>query len=161
MMKKNLVIYYSHGGKTKTVANYIANSLKCDIIEIGLPKSRLGFVGFVKLIMDGIKKRCPSIILPETNWNDYEHIIIGSPIWGGTFASPIYELLTQYIKKTPNYAVFSTSGGEPPQNTKHKIIADIATLMGKSAITSINIANKNLKNPGWEDKFQSFLKELK
>lgn len=159
-MKKNLVIYYSHGGKTKTVANYIAKTLQCDIIEIGLPKSRLGFIGFMKLIMDGIKKRYPSIIIPETNWNEYEHIIIGSPIWGGTFASPIYELLTQYLKNSPKYAVFSTSGGEPPQNTPLKIISDFATIMGKPAIISVNIANKHIKNPGWENRLQSFLKEL-
>jgi flavodoxin len=160
-MKKNLVVFYSHGGKTKMVANYIANSLKCDIIEIGLPQSRLGFIGFLKLIMDGIKKRCPSIIILETNWNAYEQIIIGSPIWGGTFASPIYELLTQYLKHTPNYAFFSTSGGELPKNAQHKMVTDIASLIGKPALATVNIVNKKLKNSGWENALQSFLNELK
>ena len=153
---KSIVVFYSHGGNTAAVAHKIAQVLQCDEIRIEVPKSRQGFFGFFRLIKDGIKNRSTPIIIPEKNWTEYKTVVIGSPIWGGTYAAPIHTLLTQQLKGCSNYAIFSTGLGDHAPF----IAAHMTGIMNNPPIAELHIQKKNLKNAGWEQKLDEFLKSL-
>lgn len=86
-MGKRLVAYFSAGGTTKKVAEMIANSAKADLFEIE-PK-----VPYTKADLDWMdqksrssmemndKKFRPEVLDTDTDFNAYDEIILGFPIW--------------------------------------------------------------------------------
>ena len=86
-MGKRLVAYFSAGGTTKKVAEMIANSAKADLFEIE-PK-----IPYTKADLDWMdqksrssmemndKKFRPEVLDTDTDFNAYDEIILGFPIW--------------------------------------------------------------------------------
>ncbi len=76
-MAKVLIIYYSSTGNTKKMANYVAEGVKKEKVEVIL--------------------KPVSEIKPEDLLN-YEGIIIGSPTYYGGAAAPIRDLIDKSVK---------------------------------------------------------------
>lgn len=94
---KTLVVYYSAQGHTKKIAEEIAKNLDADLFEIvpdpiyteedldwTNPDSRASRENDEPELRD-IKLATTEI----PNWADYDHIIIGYPIWWGIAAWPV------------------------------------------------------------------------
>ena len=87
------VIFYSRTGKTKTVAEVIAETFDFHLQEIKDLKDRSGFFGFIGGMID-VRKNPITTIFPETvNLDEYDVLFIGSPIWGMKFAPAITTFL--------------------------------------------------------------------
>ena len=65
-------------------------------------------------------KKKPELMPIKANLEEYDTIIIGSPIWAGCFAPAIRTLLETGILKDKNIAFFYTSMGGPA-NAKNNI----------------------------------------
>ena len=77
------------------MANYLANELNLPIERIRVIKD-LKSHGFSKYIVGGgqvVMKIKPKLMSLTSNINEYEHIIIGSPIWAGSYVPAIKTLL--------------------------------------------------------------------
>ena len=98
---KPLIIFYSRTGNTKKVAEEIASLLKADIEEIIPLENYLGIWGYIKACIEAIFKKTPLIKKSGKNLTSYNLIIIGSPLWAGTMASPVrtYLLRNKNLKK--------------------------------------------------------------
>ena len=95
--KKVLVAYFSATGNTKNVANYITKATNAEVFEI-IPKEKytdddLDWTNDKSRV--GVEHKDESnrnieleAITPE-NWEDYDTIFIGYPIWWGIAAWPI------------------------------------------------------------------------
>lgn len=94
---KTLVVYYSAQNHTKTVAEKIAQNLNADIFEIEPEEkyseedlnwtnrnSRVSKEHDNESLRD-IKLKRDTV----DNWNDYETVLIGYPIWWGIAAWPV------------------------------------------------------------------------
>lgn len=114
-MAKALILYYSFEGSTQKVAEWIAAETNSDIERI-TPLKELKSTGFSKYFWGGsqvVMKRKPKIKPIQRNLEEYDTIFIGSPIWAGTFAPPIYTLLEKGYLKTKRIAYFySHEGGD-------------------------------------------------
>lgn len=95
--KKILVVYYSATGSTKKVAYEIANSLNADIFEIE-PKDiytsdDLDWTNSnSRVSREHNDESLRNIELKNTkvdNWNSYDTVLIGYPIWWGIAAWPV------------------------------------------------------------------------
>lgn len=110
---KKIVIYYSLEGHTKFIANTITKELNCDILELN-PEKEISKTGF-KRYLQGAK----SIMLHEKpilknkipDLSEYDSIIIGTPIWAGTFASPINTFVSENKISDKNIAFFACHAG--------------------------------------------------
>lgn len=94
---KNLVVYYSAQNHTKAVAEKIANNLDADIFEI-IPEeiytsedlnwsdenSRVSKEHNDESLRD-VKLQTTTV----NNWEDYDTVLIGYPIWWGIAAWPV------------------------------------------------------------------------
>jgi flavodoxin len=112
-MGKILVVYYSFEGNTKHIAEVLAEYLKADIQEVK-PKKELQTKGFYKFIWGGrqaIMKVKPELMPMDVNFEDYDVILVGSPIWAGTYAPPIRTLLEDSYIKGKKIAYFYTHQG--------------------------------------------------
>lgn len=144
-MKKILVCYYSFEGNTKKIGDFIAKGLKCDVLEIK-PKKELKSKGFSKYIWGGsqvVMGKKPEIIIPETNFEQYDTILIGSPIWAGTFAPPIKTLVEgEYIKSKKIGYFYTYDGGAPNAEKKAQESFSINANTMIGIIGLLNVSNK-------------------
>ncbi len=94
---KALVVYYSFEGATQLIGDAIAEELGADTLELKLVKEVKSkeymkkYLGEKQVLM----KTTPLLKDYEMNIADYEMIIIGTPIWSGTYAPAIRSFLEQ------------------------------------------------------------------
>lgn len=114
---KTAVVYYSLMGNVELVANKIAENIDCDVIKLetvkSYPKSKgkLIFIGGMKSAF----KSKPKLKEHDFEAGKYDHIVIGTPTWAGTFAPAIRTFLRDKkdLIKDKKISVFvSCSGGE-------------------------------------------------
>lgn len=94
--KKNLVVYFSATGSTKRVAEGIANNLNADLFEI-VPENIYTSADLSwtnensRVSREHDDESLRNVKLKNTkveNWDSYDTVIIGYPIWWGIAAWP-------------------------------------------------------------------------
>ncbi|MCH3914131.1 MAG: NAD(P)H-dependent oxidoreductase [Acidaminococcaceae bacterium] len=112
---KVLIAYYSYSKdhNTKAVAEQIKGFTSGDIVEI-TPKTPYS-TDYDKTVEQGHKEVQegfqPEITTKVANWDQYDTIIIGSPIWWYHVAPPVSTFMHKNNFQGKNVAVFVTHGG--------------------------------------------------
>ncbi|MDF2888980.1 MAG: flavodoxin [Lacrimispora sp.] len=152
-MMSTLVVYFTFEGSTKLIAEKIGETLKADVIELKTSKTYpTGGIGKYfwggKSVIFGDK---PTLTNESINVSHYDTIIIGTPVWAGSFAPPVRSFVNDYKIVNKNIAMFASHGGGGavkcfeklkealPDN---KFIGDIAFVEPKKNPDSINSAAK-------------------
>lgn len=119
--KKTLVVYYSATGNTKEVANYIASTTQGDLFEI-VPKQPYSDDDLdwtnedSRVSKEHENENERKVELEKTtveNWNDYDIVFIGYPIWWGIAAWPVDSFVQENDftgKKVIPFATSASSG---------------------------------------------------
>jgi flavodoxin len=85
---KTLVVYFSYSGNCALVADVIKGSLNADALELKLTDERER-KGLAKYVWGGkqvFSHARPPLKPYRADWEQYDLIVIGSPVWAGTFA---------------------------------------------------------------------------
>ncbi|MFH1210150.1 MAG: flavodoxin [archaeon] len=151
---KTLVVYYSRTGTTKKVAESISKEIKGDIEEILDTKNRDGVIGYIKAGRDATLKRLTLIKNINKNPKDYDLIIIGTPIWVWTMATPIRTYMIQNKGSFKNIALFCTMGG-----SKGKTFEEMEDLIGQKAKAFLKLKTREVNN-GFIERVKDFIKDL-
>ena len=107
---KRLVVYYSRTGNTKFVAEKIAKNLNADLCEILDKKNRKGKLAFLTGGYAALREKLTAIEVPKSI-DDYEFIIIGSPIWAGKITPAIRTFVSKNNFSKKKLALFITLAG--------------------------------------------------
>lgn len=91
---KIIVVYYSHTGNNKYLADKTASELNCKTVEI---KPRMG--AHLSLILASATKISWGIKNIDEDFSQYDSIILCGPIWMGQIISPLYDFLKKYKKQ--------------------------------------------------------------
>ncbi|MFR3728051.1 flavodoxin family protein [Lacrimispora sp.] len=108
-----LVIYFSFNGNTKYLADTIADTISADSIELKTSK-QYPTEGLKKFLWGGksvLFGEEPALLNAPMDVNKYETIIIGTPVWAGSFAPPVKSFLSQYNLHGKRIALFASHGG--------------------------------------------------
>lgn len=111
---KKLIVFYSFEGNTKLMAEAMAETIGADLLEIR-PKKELKSKGFSKYLWGGSQvfmKKKPELMPLEVNPEDYDLIIIGTPVWAWTYTPPIATLLSTVSFKGKIIGLYSCHGGQ-------------------------------------------------
>lgn len=113
MKKKILIAYFSHTGKTRAVAMQIKKITGADVFEIIPIKP---YPNDYNTLLEQTKTEARNHYHPQLktrlkNFNQYDIIIIGSPIWWFTFAPPVSSFLKSYNFENKTIVPFSTNEG--------------------------------------------------
>lgn len=111
---KKLVIYYSHDGNTKFIAETIAREINADITELKTKKT-MNASGLMKVgwgVRQLVSQSEPALLTMEKKPADYDLIIIGSPVWTYTFAPPIRTFLKNHSMLGKKIGLFCCHGGQ-------------------------------------------------
>lgn len=110
---KSVVIYFSLEGNTHLVAKMIAERAGADLIRLE-PEKEYQSSGFGKYFYGGksvIFHEKPKLLNENLNLNEYDTVIIGTPIWAGSFTPPINTFLSENIIKDKSIFLFATHKG--------------------------------------------------
>jgi flavodoxin len=110
---RTLVVYFSFEGNTRLIAQKIAETISADTIELKTskqyPKKGLGkFFWGGKSVLFG---EMPQLLNQPIDMNPYDRILIGTPVWAGSFAPPIKSFINQYKIAGKQIALFACHGG--------------------------------------------------
>ncbi len=113
-MSDILVVYYSRSGKTRWVAQKLAELLGADVEEILEKKDRAGVMGWLGSGRDAVMKK-PSELVSEHTVAGRKAVLIGMPVWAFEPPPPIRAYVTQVDlagKKVFGFCTFDGSGGD-------------------------------------------------
>ena len=113
---RKLVLFYSHTGGTRYIAQAIANAAGADLVEIKTLKPLSTFKPW--LILSGgfqaVSGRKPKIQPLPKKPETYDLIFIGTPIWASRFAPALRTWLAEAGLKGKRLALFASSAGGKP-----------------------------------------------
>ncbi|MDF2942543.1 MAG: Flavodoxin [Herbinix sp.] len=110
---KAVVVYYSLEGNTELIANLIAKKVEADIIKLQ-PEKEIAKEGFKKFLWGGksvIFKEKPKLKNGRIELDQYDTIIIGTPIWASSFTPPIDTFLSENKIVNKNIFLFACNAG--------------------------------------------------
>ena len=156
--KKALVVYFSHSGNTRELANQIQKSVGGDIVEIQAVTPYPGdydtVVKQAKLEVDSGFK--PAIKTKIDNIKSYDVIFVGSPNWWSTIAPPVATFLTENDLSGKTIVPFITHAG----SGLGRSVADIKKLCPQSTILEgLAVWGRDVGSS--QDKVSDWIKDLK
>ena len=110
---KTLLVYYSYTGQTKLIANKIQNALNCDVVEL---KPTIPFSNDYQEVVDEYQsnesdKKIVEIENINVNLDDYDKVIIGTPVWWYTITPVLRSFLKKYDLSGKKVYPFATNAG--------------------------------------------------
>lgn len=149
-MNKKLIVYFSYTNNTKTIAELIQKKLNCDILRI---ETKVPYSNNYQTVVDDEQNSEASNHIPEIkdiniNLDEYDTIILGTPVWWYRPCPAIRAFLTKYDLSNKTIIPFATNAGWLGRTFK-----EIESLANKSTI-------KNEKNIVFES-YSSNLKTNK
>ncbi len=114
---KTAVVYYSLTGNADFAAKRIAEKMNADLFRLE-PEKAYPDSGFRKFFWGGksaVMGETPALVSQPFPLADYERVILGTPVWAGTFAPPLRTLIRANAGKwkEKQVAAFICSGGGP------------------------------------------------
>lgn len=120
---KTLIVYYSLEGNTDLIANKIKEHLNSDIVRL-IPKKDVPTGGFKKYFWGGKSAMFgdkPELEEYKAAIAGYDVIIIGTPVWAGTFAPAVGTFLAENQIKGKTIYLFACHGGGGAQKCFNKL----------------------------------------
>lgn len=110
--RKVLVVYFSHTGNTRTIAGYIHDTVKSDLVEI---RTADAYTDDYDTLLAQVREEvasgyCPPLTTNIENLVSYDVVFIGYPIWVETAAPPVRTFLTTHDLFGKTVVPFCTSG---------------------------------------------------
>jgi flavodoxin len=146
---KSLVVYYSLTGKTRLVAQAIAEALNATLVEVREKKTRkLG--PFIYLVggFGAMTNRGSKINPVDVDLRQYERIFVGSPIWASRPVPAVNSFIYQTNFEGRNIIPFFSMGGTTAEKALENITAKLERRQGKVtgsfAVTSYGVSDEEI-----------------
>lgn len=112
--KRVLVVFHSHEGNTRSLAENIADEIGADLEELVpekvVPSGPMKYFWGGSQVMMGRK---PPIQPLSSDIGSYDIIFIGTPVWAWTFTPPIGTFLKEHPFSGKKVALFASCEGGP------------------------------------------------
>lgn len=150
----HLIVYYSLlGGNTKTIAEYVQQAVGGDMVEIRTVQSYPG--EFNAVVAQARRERENNILPPirplNVDFDKYDVIYLGFPIWSSTLAQPVATFLSQNNLAGKTIVPFITHDGYGIGRSLQAIrqYAPDATLLEHFAIVGSEARNGQQQVAQW------------
>lgn len=150
---KVLVVYYTRTGNTKQVADFIHAALESDLLELKTvePYPELYSDILVQAQSELNAGYRPQLSTEVENWDAYEVIIVGHPIWHGHVPPPVQSFIAGYDFSGKTMAHFCTHGGSGVAQSRSDIsrLCPHATLLESLAVSGSSAGNAGNSVTDW------------
>jgi len=146
---KALVVYYSLTGKTKLVAQVIAEALDAMLLEVKETKPRKpGLLTYATGGYEAMRDRGSEINPVDVDIKQYETIFIGSPVWAWRPApainSFIYKTNFEGRSVIPFFTMGDKNSGKALADVTAKIERSRGKVAGSFTITSYRVSDEEI-----------------
>lgn len=112
-MTKKLLVYFSYSGNTRFVADMIKDKVKCDALEL---KPKVAYSENYQKVVDEFQNNETAKTVTELqdyniNLDDYDTIVIGSPVWWYSITPVVRTFLKTNDLKGKIIIPFATNAG--------------------------------------------------
>ena len=152
-----LVVYYSRSGTTARIGRELTNALGADAEMIRDTRSRAGFFGWMRSGYEATMKVRPAIQPIEKDPEDYDVVVLGTPVWAGTMSSPMRTYISQNRDKFKSVAFFCTQGGADEQ----KAFDDMSDLCGMTPVATLSLQHDVVVKGRYRDKLEEFAESVR
>ena len=113
MFMKKAIVYYSYSNHTKRIVDMIKEKIDADVFEI---KPKEPYSADYDEVVDLGQEEVNRNYLREiedinTNLNNYDTVILATPVWWYTFAPVVHTFLEKYDLKDKKVMPIITNGG--------------------------------------------------
>lgn len=115
---KTLVIYYSFSGHTAKIAKKKAEKIGADLIEVKEAKKRSKLSAYTKGCRAAMKQKKVELAPFVADFDAYDKIYIGAPVWAGYPAPAINTLLDMIPEGKSIYMFLVSKSGQSSENCK-------------------------------------------
>lgn len=150
-MSNKLLVYFSYTGNTKIIANYILKKLNCDVLEL-FPKEK--YSENYQEVVDEYQnnengQRICELMPYSVDLNEYDTIIIGSPVWWYTITPVVRTFLKQNSLAGKKIVPFMTNAGWIGKSFKEikELCPDSIVKNEMNIVFTENHAEHKLKTP--------------
>lgn len=155
---KKLVVYYSLSGNTKEAAIKIAKAIDADLLELETVKNMpKGFAA--QIIVGGgqvMMKYIPELKPFDKNVEEYDEIILGSPIWNSKGVPAVNAFLKDESAAAKVTSLFFLSGGGEVQKGLDAITKLLPNL--KNTVSLLDKKHEDSKDN--DSKIEQFIKRI-
>ena len=152
---RTLVVYYSRSGTTARVGHALAQRLGADEAMIQ-DKRAQGRVSVWRALLDRLLNALPPIAPIAAHLDNYDLIVLGTPVWGGRAAAPMRRFLKDYGPTLPAVAFFCTMGGSGAAST----FEDMQARLGRRPRASCSFDAKALDTDSYLGALDRFAMQL-
>lgn len=155
-MAKILIVYYSKGGTTRTVAQRLARESQADLVEIEDVNERKGVMGYMRSVLEAAFHVAGNIRVKPLR-DDYDLVVIGTPIWAWNMSSPARAFVSQRRGALRRVAFFCTYGGSGAT----KVLHDLETLSGLQPVGTLALRTEDVKRGKTDSNLLQFAAQIK
>lgn len=153
-----LVLYCSRTGNTERMAQQIQTTLDCDILEV---EPTMPYQSDYNAMLDRAQEelaavrqgRYPAIKTSAENFDNYEMVFVGYPIWYGSMATPMQAFMHAHAPKLngKRIALFATSGsgGISSSSGEARALCPGATFTETCLLTSSALSQTASRVTAW------------
>lgn len=150
---KTLIVYFSWSGNTRAVANTIQELTDCDIVEIEVaePYSSVYNEVTARARQELDNDIRPALVTQVENIDEYDTLIVGTPIWSSRLAPPVKSFLAMYDLTGKKIAPFCTHGGSGTAQSVNNIrsVCPDSEILQSLAISSSQAKNSRSNIERW------------
>lgn len=146
MSKRILVVCYPGNEQIRNLAESIARHCDADLEWIKDRDKRLGLAGQLRSMAQALLHSKPWIQPARCQPAAYPLVIIGTPVWARSIASPVRSYLERHGSRCRRVAFFCTHTGAGAD----RVLADMQVLCGSRPVDTLAL-NQQLLRPGQID----------
>ena len=136
-----LIMYYSQGGTTETVAKTLAKNLNCSLIKIHDLKNREGFKNKLFASINAFRESKTDIYPAHVDLTDFDTIYIGTPTWAGNPTPAIITIIDRCNFTGKDVILFATMDNNRGESNIERLEEKVK-MRGARVIESFTIATK-------------------
>ena len=113
-MSKAVVVYFSHTGHTRKLAEKIAERTGADLVEIRTDHIYpADYHQAVDQVMEELRQKFqPEIQVDISDWERYDTVFLGSPNWWSNMAPAVQAFIQSHSFQGKELCPFCTNGGD-------------------------------------------------
>lgn len=150
---KTLIVFFSWGGNTRAVANHIHHIIGGDIHEV---ETVVPYPDTYEEVIKVAPEELESDYRPELktkveNIDQYDTILVGTPIWGGQLAPAMKSFLASYDLSGKTIAPFCTHGGSGTARSVDDIrsVCPASEILSSLAVNGSRVDNARTNVQEW------------
>jgi flavodoxin len=151
-MSKVLVVFYSHTGTSRKVAELLCKQHGWTCAEITDELPRRGLPGYMRGVLDSVLRRRPPIRYDGPLPKSFDAVVLVSPIWAWHLAGPMRSFVTRRQDHLPDVAVISVMGGSGAANA----VNEVSRILGRAPLLDAAFTQREVEDGSHAQRLRSF-----